>query len=418
MAEPVLVPQVGQDLTEAKIVALHVKLGDKVKKGDLVAEVESEKASFEVEAFAAGTVIHMPYRLGDVATVLTPLLLLGEPGEAVDAADNTMPAAAAPAISAPAAMPAASTDGILRSSPLARRLARSNGLELRRIMGSGPKGAVIRRDIEAALAGRRGVVDATPTAAAAIAFRDLKAGTGDPIVFIHGFGSDLSSWRSFLGNLTLANPMRGLDLPAHGASPPLEDADFATIVAQVGQALAAQGEAGIHLVGHSLGAAVAAAIARRGKPKVRSLTLLAPAGLGPRIDGEFIAGFLAAQTEAALASWLGSLFHDRAGMPQAMVRATLAARAGSGLAAGQRRAAAKLFEGSTQLFSIREALDHFDGPCRVIVGVEDAIIPAAQATNLPGHVALHRLAGVGHLPQIEAAALVGRLVAETVRAAG
>jgi pyruvate dehydrogenase E2 component (dihydrolipoamide acetyltransferase) len=77
MAQPILVPQVGQDLTEAKIVELHVKLGDRVKKGDLVAVVESEKASFEVEAFAEGVVISLPYKVDDWAPVLEPLMLLG-----------------------------------------------------------------------------------------------------------------------------------------------------------------------------------------------------------------------------------------------------------------------------------------------------------------------------------------------------
>ena len=61
MADAILVPQVGQDLTEAKIVALNVKLGDSVAKGDIVAEVESEKATFEVEAFVAGIVISLPF---------------------------------------------------------------------------------------------------------------------------------------------------------------------------------------------------------------------------------------------------------------------------------------------------------------------------------------------------------------------
>lgn len=413
MAEAVLVPQVGQDLTEAKIVALHVKLGDQVKKGDLVAEVESEKASFEVEAFAAGTVIHLPYKLGDLATVLSPLLLLGEPGEAIEVARRAAPVAI-PAKVASVAAQSAPADGLLRSSPLARRLAAQGGLELARIAGSGPRGAVVRRDIEAALTQR---TDAK-SAVSAIAFRDFKPGSGDPVVFIHGFGSDLSSWRPFLGHLSLANPLRGLDLPAHGASLSVAGADFDAVVTQVAQALAAQGHTRVHLVGHSLGAAVAAAVARQSKPRICSLTLIAPAGLGPRIDGDFISGFLAAQSEPALARWLANLFHDPANMPQAMVRATLAARADGALAAAQKRAAAGLFEGSTQLFSIRAALAQFAGPCRVIVGLADAIIPAAQATDLPGHVALHRLAGVGHLPQVEAAGLVGRLVMETVRAAG
>ena len=189
-------------------------------------------------------------------------------------------------------------------------------------------------------------------------------------------------------------------------------------MARVADALAAQRLDRVHLAGHSLGAAVAAAIAAGSSVDVRSLTLIAPAGLGPRINGDFIQGFLAAETEKALKSWLIQLFHDETRLPQAMIRATLSARAGTAVAVGQRQAAAHLFEGSTQLFSIRSALARYEGPCRVIVGTEDRIIPASQAQGLPGHVALHRLAGIGHLPQIEANSLVARLVGETVRAAG
>ena len=156
MAYNILVPQVGQDLTEATIIELHVKLGDRVTKGDLVAVVESEKASFEVEAFASGVVISLPYAAGDVATVLTPLMILGEAGEAAaTAAVQTAGPAASPAATvAPdaillvAAVPvAAPISGGLRASPAARRLAAERGLDVAGIAGSGPDGAVVLRDV-------------------------------------------------------------------------------------------------------------------------------------------------------------------------------------------------------------------------------------------------------------------------------
>ncbi len=95
MARPILMPQVGQDLTEGKVVAIKVKVGDKVKKGDIVAEVESEKASFDVECFETGTIIEIRYKVGDTAEVLKPLMMVGEEGEAT---------ASAPAVTAPAAV--------------------------------------------------------------------------------------------------------------------------------------------------------------------------------------------------------------------------------------------------------------------------------------------------------------------------
>ena len=84
MATPVFMPQVGQDLTEGKIVALRIKVGDKVAKGDIVAEVESEKATFEVEAFVAGVVVDVLYKVGDTAEVLKPLLFLDRLGNGVE----------------------------------------------------------------------------------------------------------------------------------------------------------------------------------------------------------------------------------------------------------------------------------------------------------------------------------------------
>lgn len=435
MANPILVPQVGQDLTEGKVVALFVKPGDTVKKGDVVAEVESEKASFEVEAFDSGVVLDVLYKVGDTATVLEPLMFLGQPGESLaNAPPQPGPAAAQPQLEpvtaqaepAPAGAEARA-DGVHRSSPLARRLAARAGLDLSRLAGTGTRGAVVKRDIDAALAARAGATVAPAPSIAApavtadasrLAIRTLQNGTGDPVVFLHGFGAELAAWRPFLAHVGVGNPMLALDLPAHGASVDQPIADFEMLVDSVAAALTAAGLTRLHLVGHSLGAAVAAALAGGGGLDVRSLSLIAPAGLGPKINGDFIAGFLAATSEPALKSWMTILVRDPASLPGAMVRATLATREGGPVAASQAKLAAGLFAGNTQLFSVRDALGRYGGPARIIVGREDPVIPADHAEMLPGHVALNRLPQVGHLPQLEAAALAGRLVAETVRAAG
>ena len=84
MAKSILMPQVGQDLTEGLVIAMNVKVGDSVKKGDIVAEVESEKATFEVEAFEEGTVTDVCFGEGEMAIVLEPLIVL-------DGADSVGP---------------------------------------------------------------------------------------------------------------------------------------------------------------------------------------------------------------------------------------------------------------------------------------------------------------------------------------
>lgn len=427
MAEAILVPQVGQDLTEATVVELHVKLGDKVKKGDLVAVVESEKASFEVEAFAEGVVISLPYKEGDVATVLEPLMHLGAEGETVGETARPVPAEAdaatdAPATVAAAAQPVAApgpamatAGGVLRASPIARRRAAEHGLDIARVAGSGPAGAVVLKDVARALETGAG---APATARDAITLKTLRDGQGSPIVFIHGFGADLSSWRPMVGQLPVGLPIIALDLPGHGGSAANGARRFEEIVETVGQALQAIGR-GIHLVGHSLGGAVAAALTDRGDLDVRSLTLISPAGMGPYVDGAFVEGFLAAQSEAALAAWMRRLVHDPANLAPVLVRATLAARENPQLVEAQSAVARGVFEGSTQLFSIGDALRRFRGPCTVIAGREDAILSMRDVeARVPANVALHRVPGAGHLPQLEAADLVQTLITRTVRAAG
>ncbi|MBL8906035.1 MAG: acetoin dehydrogenase dihydrolipoyllysine-residue acetyltransferase subunit [Rhizobiales bacterium] len=418
MAEAILVPQVGQDLTEAKVVALHVKVGDQVKKGDVVAEVESEKASFEVEAFSAGTVTHVAYKLGDMATVLQPLLFVGEAGEIAGAQSAASTGSGTPVSPVAPSERQASLGSFERhrSSPLARRLASSNGLDISRMNGSGPHGAVVLKDIEALLTSSGAANKAKGQTS--LAFRSLRDGTGTPVIFMHGFGAELVAWRPFVEHLGIANQKTGVDLPGHGASPDSGVEDFDDLVETVAAALIMAGHTNLHLVGHSLGAAIAAALAVRDGFRVQSLSLIAPAGLGPKINGDFIAGFLSAETEAALKAWMRILVHRSSDLPQAMVRATLVARQEIGIAAAHGRIAAAVFSGSTQLFSIRDALDKYQGPCRIIVGRQDAIIPPEYADAVPDCIAVHRLSGVGHLPQLESAALVARLVSETVRAAG
>lgn len=436
MAEAILVPQVGQDLTEAKVVELHVKLGDRVKKGDLVAVVESEKASFEVEAFSEGVVISLPWKVGDVATVLEPLMHVGADGEVVgvaapvaEPAKTAVPQTVQQAVhqtvathghAAPHATPspapvtapvaAAVVAGGNRASPVARRMAADHGLSIGRIAGTGPRGAVVLRDVAAAVA-------AAP-AGGALELRTLQSGQGTPVVFIHGFGADLSSWRPLVARISLGSPMMALDLPGHGGSQGHGAADFAALVDAVGATLRSL-HGGVHLVGHSLGAAVAAALTERGDLDVRSLTLIAPAGLGASVDGDFVDGFLSARSEGALAAWMRRLVSDPASLAPVLVRATLAARDEAGLVLAQTRVARGVFEGSTQLFNVAAALRAYRGPCSVIAGRDDAIVPLREIeAAVPAHVALHRLDRVGHLPQVEAADLVQTVIARTVRSAG
>ena len=424
MLETILVPQVGQDLTEAKIVALHVKLGDTVKRGDIVAEVESEKATFEVEAFANGVVTSLPYKVGDLATVLEPLVILESAGTAKPAtvanpktdtagaqkqtSNNEKISTETPVIeNAPAS-------GSVRSSPLARRIAQANGLDIGGIVGSGPHRAVVVRDVEETIAKTAGQGLKLSAMASSLTVKTLKSGVGTPVVFLHGFGGEIAAWRQLVMSVTMTNPMIAVDLPGHGSSPVAAKAGFVGLVDEVAATLRALGGE-FHFVGHSLGAAIAVALSARAGIVVKSLTLIAPAGLGATINGNFISGFLSARSEAALAAQMRRLVYDSKNIPASLVGATFAARQASDIVQTQGQIAESLFEGSTQLFSIRNELVNFKGPCRVILGRRDTIIPPAETElAVPAHAALHRVEA-GHMPFLEEAALVSRLIVQCVR---
>jgi pyruvate dehydrogenase E2 component (dihydrolipoamide acetyltransferase) len=297
-------------------------------------------------------------------------------------------------------------------------MAQSNGLDVASMSGTGPGGAVVMRDVEEQIA-KGAALPLAATGNALINIKNLKRGSGDPVLFIHGFGADLTAWQKLLTTIGFPNSMLAFNLPGHGASGEVAKPGFASLVDAVATSLKAAGHTKLHLVGHSLGAAIAIALSARSGFEVLSLTLISPAGLGPTVDGSFVSGFLAAKSEAALTAQMQRLVHDSASLPAAVVRVTLESRKTGNVAASQAFIAEGIFEGSTQLFSVKAELARFQKPARVILGKRDAIIPSAETENaIPGHIAINRLGNVGHLPFVEAAALVERLIVEMVRSAG
>jgi len=175
----ILMPALSPTMEEGILAKWHVKVGDTVSAGDVIAEIETDKATMEVEAVDEGTVEAILVEAGtEGVKVNTPIARLS--GDAAAPAPKAAPAAAeAPKAEAPkvaatpmpvaaAPAPAAVSSGArVAASPLARRLAEINKLDLKAITGTGPHGRVIKRDIEAALASGTG--KATPAGASTAA---------------------------------------------------------------------------------------------------------------------------------------------------------------------------------------------------------------------------------------------------------
>jgi pyruvate dehydrogenase E2 component (dihydrolipoamide acetyltransferase) len=159
-------------MTEGVVAKWHKQIGDTVNEGDLLAEIETDKATMEFEAFPGqeGKLLYIGTGEGETAPVDTVLAILGEEGEDVEALkggevetpaqEPTAPAAPAPAVAveetpavpvaiqAPAAPVTTETDGSIKASPLARKLAAEKGVDLSMVKGSGDHGRIVKRDID------------------------------------------------------------------------------------------------------------------------------------------------------------------------------------------------------------------------------------------------------------------------------
>lgn len=179
MAEIVKMPQLSDTMTEGVVAKWHKKVGDKVGEGDLLAEIETDKATMEFESFVDGTLLHIGINEGQTAPVGAVLAIFGEKGEDFKAllkeASEAEPAAVeepaatkeevkeTPVIEvkeeAPVAQPVQATtttvsatrsggNGKVKASPLAKKLAGEKGINLAMVKGSGDDGRIIKRDIE------------------------------------------------------------------------------------------------------------------------------------------------------------------------------------------------------------------------------------------------------------------------------
>lgn len=170
MAEIVRMPKLSDTMTEGVVAKWHKKVGDKVKAGDLLADIETDKATMEFESFQDGVLLHQGVSEGATAPVDSILAILGKEGEDISAllkeggapaketkkeepADKKEEAKeeAAPAQteSAPAAVQQdAASDSRVKASPLAKSIAKDKGIDISKVSGSGDGGRIVKKDVE------------------------------------------------------------------------------------------------------------------------------------------------------------------------------------------------------------------------------------------------------------------------------
>jgi len=365
----VTMPKWGLSMQLGKITGWIVSEGDDVGVGDELADIETEKIAGTLEAADAGTLRRIIAIVGEDVPVSSTIALIAPP----DVSDDDLDAAAA---------------------------------EARAVIdaGVGPDAAAGGPAVETADIGGR---------------RISYVGTGqdgDVVLLVHGYGGDRNSWLFLQEPLAAHHRVYALDLPGHGTSvKDVGDGSIGTLAGTVLGVLDAIGAGRAHLVGHSLGGAVAIEAAARAPGRISSLTLIAPSGFGPEINSGYLRGFADAQTRRELKPVVGQLFADESLVTRQLVDDLLAYKRLDGVESALHTLVDTLLDGDTQRMGSAAAIAAVGGavPVTVVWGSADRIIPATQAASVAGAVR-HVLDGAGHMPHMERPAEVRAAIEETI----
>jgi pyruvate dehydrogenase E2 component (dihydrolipoamide acetyltransferase) len=356
-------PKWGLSMTEGTVVEWLVEEGTELNNGDEVVEVESEKINNAVETPAPGVLRRRVAKEGDVLPVGGMLGVIADASvsdEEIDAYVEEFQANFVP-----------SEEEV-----------------------GGPEPETVE------IGGKN------------IQYLKLGEGEGVPLVLLHGFGGDINIW--VFNQEALAEGGRtvyAVDLPGHGGSTKdVGEGDLASLVRVVEGFMGEMGVEKAHLFGHSMGGAVAASLALQHPEKVQSLSLIASAGLGEEINGDYIEGFIAANRRKEMKNALGLLFATPDLVNRQLVNDVIRFKRLDGVDEALRKLADNLFPNGKQ--ADVPDLSGVEVPMLVVWGREDKIVPVAHSENAPTNARVEVLDDTGHMPQMEASGQTNRLIGE------
>jgi pyruvate dehydrogenase E2 component (dihydrolipoamide acetyltransferase) len=361
---PLTMPKWGLSMTEGKICGWLVQEGVEVTPGVELVEVETEKILSSLEATVSGTVRRIVARTDDMVPVGGLVAVIADApvdDREIDAFIDEFQARFAPG----------KVEAEFAVSTMRAQVGGYSLSYLKR--GSGAEGALL----------------------------------------IHGFGGDLNSWSLNHDALTDPFSVYALDLRGHGeSSKQVGSGTLDEFAADLGGFMDAVNLRKAHLVGHSIGGAIATKFALAYPARVSSLVLIASAGLGAEIDVEFINGFISSQRRKDLMPHMEKLFADKKRVTRQLVENILMFKRLDNAVPSLLTIARQFCPTTCQAVILRDQLSTLGMPVAVIWGADDRIIPASHARGLPDNVRVMILPDSGHMVHMEAARTVNRLIAE------
>jgi pyruvate dehydrogenase E2 component (dihydrolipoamide acetyltransferase) len=226
--------------------------------------------------------------------------------------------------------------------------------------------------------------------------------SGAPLILIHGFGGNHLNWMLNHEALAADRDVYAIDLPGHGgSSKDVGDGSAQGLAARIEAWLEAQSLGRVHLVGHSLGAAVAACLAIAHPQRVQSLAAVCGAGFGGPLNRAYLEGFLAAERRKELKPVIELLFADSTRVTRQMVDDLIAYKRTDGVAQALRA----LIDGAlteASLTAVRQRLPELRKPILAIFGALDRVVPTPLTEDLTATIQMIMGAGRAGLTSMPA----------------
>ena len=356
-------PKWGLSMTEGTVVEWLIEEGTELAKGAEVVEVESEKINNAIESPAEGVLRRRVAQEGEVLPVGGLLGVIAPP----DVPDEEIDAY---------------VEEFLESFDPEEAAAEAGGPEPQLVEIGG-------RNVQ---------------------YLKIGEGEGPPLILLHGFGGDINIWVFNQEALSEAGrTVYALDLPGHGqSSKDVGEGDLDSFVEVLAGFMDETGVEKAHLVGHSMGGAVAGSFALAHRESVASLVLIDSAGLGEEINEDYIEGFIAANRRREMKRVLGLLFADPDLVTRRLVNDELRFKRMDGVDEALRAVADKMFPDGSQAEGPN--LSGLETPVLVIWGQDDQIIPVSHTEYLSDGARIEILEDTGHMPQMESAGRTNRLI--------